>query len=209
MAAQNELRSLIATDDMPRLLSEAQDLWHDLSNLKPKFDTEISASLTREHVVWRDSFLRKYLILDATIPGIGPGRKSTLVSHGIETAADVSHSRLKSIDGFGVVLVSSLISWKQALLNGYMVPTDSELINKQLQPQLKNYVMTKRRYSDDLHAAYDKLRRADKEYKHRRKSLENKIIDVHQKHMISQSDLNELLQPASKIYSGMYPYLVF
>lgn len=62
-----------------------------------------------------DRFLDRFFIDHAKIPKIGPGRKATLASWGIETAADVTYQRLQGIPGFGETLVASLMVWRHSL----------------------------------------------------------------------------------------------
>lgn len=62
----------------------------------------------------RQNFLEKFFIDSADISGIGPARKSTLRSFGIETAADVTKSRVMQVKGFGESLTRALTDWKSA-----------------------------------------------------------------------------------------------
>jgi DNA-binding helix-hairpin-helix protein with protein kinase domain len=67
--------------------------------------------------------LEKYLdrieIEDANIEGIGKGRKQTLASYGIETAADIDYSKLDGVPGFGPKLTNALISWRDGLASRF------------------------------------------------------------------------------------------
>jgi DNA-binding helix-hairpin-helix protein with protein kinase domain len=58
-------------------------------------------------------FLDKHKIEDGQLDGIGPGRKRTLQSYGIETAADLMSPI--SVPGFGAVLGGTLNAWRQSL----------------------------------------------------------------------------------------------
>lgn len=62
-----------------------------------------------------EQFLEKYFLDHAKIPKIGSGRKATLASFGIETAADVTYGRLASVPGFGPTLVASLVHWRATI----------------------------------------------------------------------------------------------
>ena len=62
-----------------------------------------------------DRFLDRFFIDHAKIPKIGPGRKATLASWGIETAADITYQRLAGVPGFGETLAASLIMWRHSL----------------------------------------------------------------------------------------------
>ena len=49
----------------------------------------------------------------ANIPGIGPARRASLISFGIETAADVDKTVINRIPGFGSKLTSELVQWRR------------------------------------------------------------------------------------------------
>jgi len=204
-----ELQALIKTDKSPALRTHAQDAWQELSNLKSRFDKDILSSLTSARQQSQEAFLRKYLIVDASISGIGSSRTSTLASYGIETAADITKSRLYSIGGFGPVLVASLLSWRQTLLSRWTAPSDSELINNELRSTLAKYISTKQKCSIDLHAACHKLRQINNDLILKQKDLEARLSGARQSCLVCQADLGQLSQSASKIYSGKYPYLIW
>src|SRR5262249_23095837 len=48
-----------------------------------------------------EQYLENFFIEHAAISGIGPGHRATLVSYGIETAADVHKQRIVAVPGFG------------------------------------------------------------------------------------------------------------
>ena len=60
----------------------------------------------------KHKFLERCYIDSANIPGVGPTRKATLRSFGIETAADVSKTRVMQVRGFGESLARSVVDWK-------------------------------------------------------------------------------------------------
>lgn len=60
----------------------------------------------------KQKFLDGFFIDSADIPGVGPTRKSTLRSFGIETAADVDRHRIQNIRGFGQSLTRAVLDWK-------------------------------------------------------------------------------------------------
>jgi len=71
---------------------------------------EATAS-TRQKV----KFLEGFFIDKADISGIGPGRKATLRSFGIETAADVSWAKVAMVRGFGDSLTRAVVDWKAGI----------------------------------------------------------------------------------------------
>ncbi len=62
-----------------------------------------------------DRFLDKFDLEDAKIEGIGPGRKRTLESYGIETAKDIVPHRISAVPGFGPRLIDRLMKWRQSV----------------------------------------------------------------------------------------------
>ena len=58
-------------------------------------------------------YLDKFFLEDHNIPGVGPTRKSTLASFGIETAADVTWNKVMNIKGFGQALTGEIVSWRK------------------------------------------------------------------------------------------------
>ena len=63
----------------------------------------------------RAAFLDRFLIQGSRIVGIGPVRKATLVSFGIETATDISQFSVRRVPGFGDVMTRSLLDWRNTL----------------------------------------------------------------------------------------------
>jgi DNA-binding helix-hairpin-helix protein with protein kinase domain len=68
----------------------------------------------------RDRYLGQYFIDSADIPGIGPGRKATLASYGIETAADIEQSKIQAVPGFGPAMSAKLTGWRTVIERGFV-----------------------------------------------------------------------------------------
>lgn len=62
----------------------------------------------------RYAYLDRYRIQSAEINGIGLSKKATLRSFGIETAADISSSRVRAVPGFGEVFTARLVAWRKS-----------------------------------------------------------------------------------------------
>jgi DNA-binding helix-hairpin-helix protein with protein kinase domain len=62
-----------------------------------------------------DRFLDRFELEDAKIEGIGPGRKRTLESYGIETAEDIDPQRIAAVPGFGPVMIERLMKWRRSI----------------------------------------------------------------------------------------------
>jgi DNA-binding helix-hairpin-helix protein with protein kinase domain len=89
-------------------LQEARDEFAGLAGMRAQKIATLRAQLWQKQ---QTRFLEQFLIEEATIPGIGQGRKNLLRCYGIEDASDVENSRL-CIKGFGPSLKASLLSWR-------------------------------------------------------------------------------------------------
>ncbi len=96
-------------------LNEATKLKNRHENLNNEYSREKQKlqSAVRERQLHK--FLDTFFIHDHSIPKIGAGRKATLASFGVETAADVDPSKILEISGFGQSLTNELVQWRQAL----------------------------------------------------------------------------------------------
>lgn len=61
----------------------------------------------------RQAYLDGFSVRSASISGIGPSKTSTLISFGIETAADVNRSAVLRVPGFGDVMTGKLLEWRR------------------------------------------------------------------------------------------------
>jgi DNA-binding helix-hairpin-helix protein with protein kinase domain len=84
-------------------------------------------------------FLQRHRIASATISNIGPGRKATLLSFNIETAADVTQAALLGVPGFGPAMTAKLLAWRATIesrfvFNGQQAfdPADLQRIEREI-----------------------------------------------------------------------------
>ncbi len=58
--------------------------------------------------------LESFEIANAKIPGIGKAKVATLLSYGVETAADIEPARIEAIPGFGPRTAANMVAFRQA-----------------------------------------------------------------------------------------------
>ena len=58
--------------------------------------------------------LETFEIATAKVPGVGRAKVATLLSFGIETAADVDPARVEAVPGFGPKTAAALVAFRQA-----------------------------------------------------------------------------------------------
>lgn len=93
----------------------AEGLLQQLRDLPGEEVRRIASLTARKRELQLRTFLEQFKINDAKISGIGYSRKLTLISFGIETAADVDSRRVESLPGFGSSLSGSLLSWRRSI----------------------------------------------------------------------------------------------
>jgi len=97
-------------------------------------------------------FLERHLIAKAEIDGIKQGRKATLASYGIETAADVTQHQVRTVPGFGRVLTQKLMDWRNSMERGFVFDPAIRTDPKAIQ-QVKDEIATRRA---ELNAALER-----------------------------------------------------
>ncbi len=77
-----------------------------------KLDRKLEKMKSTREARQRKTYLDGFSIRHANIPGIGPVKTATLISFGIETAADVNRTAILSIPGFGDATTGKLMNWR-------------------------------------------------------------------------------------------------
>lgn len=113
---QRELDGFVQRNGMIEIVKVRGDLDAAIAAYRGHED-----ALTRELVVLssnretrqRQSYLDRFSIRHANISGIGPAKTATLISFGIETAADVNQNAVLRVPGFGQVMTGKLMAWRR------------------------------------------------------------------------------------------------
>ncbi len=77
-------------------------------------EREIRALTQNRRQQQLQAHLEGFEIATARIPGVGRGKVATLLSYGIETAADIDQGRIEAVPGFGPKTASSLALFRKA-----------------------------------------------------------------------------------------------
>jgi DNA-binding helix-hairpin-helix protein with protein kinase domain len=93
-------------------LLRLKDEYEELSRREQSELSQLNSNAVERQ---RHHFLDRYHIESAVISGIGPAKKAALRSFGIETAADVTWSRVIAVHGFGEVKTSALVDWRKSI----------------------------------------------------------------------------------------------
>ena len=105
--------------DRGKIAEKIRVLVSECRSLGSNYQGEQQQLTSRSEVTARVRHMRLHLIADADIPLIGAGRQQVLASHGIFTAADIELCRIHGIRGFGEVLTSNLMAWKEEVFRQF------------------------------------------------------------------------------------------
>ncbi len=99
-------------------LSKKQELENHFNEVKrlPSIETHrINQLQSQARESQQRAYLRNFAIADASIPGVGAVRKDTLISFGIDSAADATYQRVIRVRGFGPDLTRRVTQWRDRL----------------------------------------------------------------------------------------------
>ncbi|GEO16905.1 hypothetical protein [Microvirga aerophila] len=135
-----------AFDAKKRQLEGLRREWNNIPNVRHRKLEELR---NNQRAIQLNRFLDAFGIDKARIPGIGSGRKQTLESFGIETAADVKRAALQRVPGFGPKNQQRMLDWRQAIENKFVFdPTRA--IDPQDIAKVEQEVLAERRRIQDL-----------------------------------------------------------
>ena len=110
--ALDRWRNSLGLEPLQRLrceLEQAVDEYRRLGSQKAQAIDRLKSDHQSRQL---NSFLDRFLIKSASIPGIGPAKTVTLASFGIESAADITRSAVENTPGFGPATAFKLLNWR-------------------------------------------------------------------------------------------------
>lgn len=115
-AVQRELDNFVRRNGLAEVVKVHGDLAAAIEAYQRR-DEELNSALRKlkssRETRQRQAFLDRYPIRSAKVSGIGPAKTATLISFGIETAADVNPSAVLRVPGFGEVTTGKLVAWRR------------------------------------------------------------------------------------------------
>ncbi|WP_417733813.1 topoisomerase DNA-binding C4 zinc finger domain-containing protein [Roseovarius sp.] len=113
---QRELEDFVRRNGVTEALKVRNDLDAIIATYEGHDETlarELMLLISNREARQRQAYLDGFSIRGASISGIGPSKTSTLISFGIETAADVNQSAVMNVPGFGQVMTGKLLDWRR------------------------------------------------------------------------------------------------
>jgi DNA-binding helix-hairpin-helix protein with protein kinase domain len=113
---QRELNAFVQRNGMTEVVKVRGDLDDAIAAYKGHDDAlarELMVMKSNRESRQRQAYLDRFSIRRANISGIGPAKTATLISFGIETAADVNQNAVLRVPGFGDVMTGNLVAWRR------------------------------------------------------------------------------------------------
>ncbi len=113
---QRELNAFVQRNGLTEVVKVRGDLDAAIAAYKGHDDAlarELMVMKSNRESRQRQAYLDRFSIRRANISGIGPTKIATLMSFGIETAADVNGSAVLRVPGFGDVMTGKLVAWRR------------------------------------------------------------------------------------------------
>lgn len=113
---QRELNTFVQRNGMTEVVKVRGDLDAAIAAYKGHDDAlsrELMVMKSNRESRQRQAYLDRFSIRRANISGIGPAKTATLISFGIETAADVNQNAVLRVPGFGDVMTGKLMAWRR------------------------------------------------------------------------------------------------
>jgi DNA-binding helix-hairpin-helix protein with protein kinase domain len=103
-------------------------------------------------------FLDSFEIDKAKLDGIGDGRKRTLQSYGIETAADLLGPAVESVPGFGQKLCGTLYGWRDSLTARFQFNPATGIDRRDIDKIEQELMIERRKLEQAARTGYEELR---------------------------------------------------
>lgn len=164
-------RNTSLEEQLKRKLAELKDFKHEFQHLRTNYDQAKKKLETSARERQLQKFLSQFFIDDAEIPKIGAGRKSTLASFGIETAADIQRNRVSSVKGFGEGLTAELLQWRASLESRFRFDATRAIDPNDLQTVTRRFAQRRVELCAQLNAGPEAIQRLLLQAEQRRRPL--------------------------------------
>ncbi|MBV8227714.1 MAG: hypothetical protein JO232_21275 [Verrucomicrobia bacterium] len=160
---------------------------YQLTNVRLRKLEELNA---RQQQLQMQEFLDRFEIDRATIPNIGPGRKQTLSSYGIETAADITERQLAKVPGFGPVLCTKLTDWRASIEARFRFDPARQIDPRHIAKVEQDILADRRRVEDELRSGPVELRTISSQILAARQHMRPQVEAVYARYLQATTDFD-------------------
>ena len=164
----------------------------EYSQLPEREKAEIANLHATAEARQKHQFLERHFLDAASIPGVGPAKKATLRSFGIETAADVTWDKVISVKGFGEVLTRAVVDWRKACERRFVFNPNQAVTEADKNAVRVKIATRKRELENALSAGAAELQRLRQDMINKANMLSSALQAASQKLAQAQADLDAI-----------------
>ena len=168
-----------------RELEEFRNQWKDLPAARQRRYQQLEREREKQQ---RDRFLDSFPIADASIPGIGAGRKAVLESFNIETALDVTHSM--RVSGFGPALKEKLMDWRRSIEQQFRFDASRGVDPRDIANLDKEIADQRRKVEQSLSTGASTLTQIKSQILAQRRILEGQVTETYKAMLQAKADMD-------------------
>jgi DNA-binding helix-hairpin-helix protein with protein kinase domain len=135
------------------------------------------------------AFLDQYEIQRAKISGIGPGRKQTLQSYGIETAADLNSAAITRVPGFGSKMADKLLGWRGSLEKRFRFDPAKAIDPRETMRVEQEVLIERRRLEERFRLGFAELKQVHAQILAARQHMMPQVIAAQTAYLQAEADL--------------------
>jgi DNA-binding helix-hairpin-helix protein with protein kinase domain len=171
--------------ELTNLRSEYKDLDTSYKKEYQKLQANIQAQQ-------RFRFLNRFFISDHNIPKIGPTRKATLASYGIETAADISEQKILRIGGFGRSYTTELLEWRAGKMRLFVFDPNTGVDPADISDLNRRFAIKRQQLEAGLLAGIERLNQVRNGALHQRQQMQSVVLAAAKQVAQAKADLKIL-----------------
>lgn len=176
----------------PAIYEQRRSVLLDLRNewnQVPSMRLGMLAGLERDRErAQRLRFLDAFEIEKAKIEGVGKGRKLTLASYGIETAADVTHAALVQVPGFGPKMQVRMLDWRASLERRFAFDPTRHVDQRDVARVERDVLARKTQIEGRMNGALAELRQAHSQIVAARQHTMAQVVTVRREFLQALAD---------------------
>lgn len=167
------------------VLIELRNDWNQVPNVRLRMLSELERDRERTQ---RLRYLDQFEIEDAKIEGIGKGRKLTLASYGIETAADVIQAALAQVPGFGPKTQARMLTWRSSVEQRFVFDPTRHVDQRDIARVEQEILNKKTQIESRINRALSELRQAHSQIMAARQHMLPQIENAHRQFLQASAD---------------------
>jgi DNA-binding helix-hairpin-helix protein with protein kinase domain len=133
-------------------------------------------------------YLDQFEIDKASIEGIGNGRKRTLQSYGIETAADLMSTAVENVPGFGPKLCGALYAWRQSVEAGFKFNPATGVDKRDIDKIEHEITVERRKLEQSVRTGYEELKQLHARVVNARTQLHGPVETAYAEYLLADEN---------------------